>query len=217
MAWLGGDSGPGLDRGFIVRPLGRDAYWTGSFTNPSGLDTGFDGEATEGNMKTKLILLGAAIIGLMLGQTSVLAGDANGNHDTYIWVVGATTPSDTAIAPDGSTITMKGQGTLTAGPENAASGGGTYSLSSGGSGTWTATGVLGFVSYGPAAPPLPSFLFGGETKLNISLSNGATGVLTIFCVLGSPPPSKEEGITVILGTGGQFTKQDGGNTVFVHT
>jgi hypothetical protein len=40
--------------------------------------------------------------------------------------------------------------------------------------------------------------------------------LTIFCVLGSPPPSKEEGITVILGTAGQFTKQDGGNTVFIH-
>jgi hypothetical protein len=63
---------------------------------------------------------------------------------------------------------------------------------------------------------LPSVLFGGETKLDISLSNGAIGVLTIFCVLGSPPPSKEEGITVILGTAGQFTKQDGGNTVFIH-
>ena len=168
-------------------------------------------------MKTKWTLLGASIIGLLLSQTSALASDANGNHDTYIWVVGATTPADTAVAPDGSTITMKGQGTLKAGPDNTATGGGTYSLSSGGSGSWMATGVLGFVSYGPAAPPLPSILFGGETKLNIRLSNGATGVLTIFCVLGSPPPSKEEGITVILGTGGQFTKPDGGNTVFVHT
>jgi len=168
-------------------------------------------------MKTKWTLLGASIIALMLGQTSAQASDANGNHDTYMWVVGATTPSDTAIAPDGSTITMKGHGTLTAGPDSAANGGGTYSLSSGGSGTWTVTGVLGFVSYGPAAPPLPSVLFGGETKLNIDLSNGATGVLTIFCVLGSPPPSKEEGITVILSADGQFTKQDGGNTVFIRT
>jgi len=162
-------------------------------------------------MKTK-----AAIIGLMLGQTSV--GGRRQWQSRHLHLGrGRDNPSDTAIAPDGSTITMTGQGTLTAGPDNTASGGGTYSLSSGGSGTWTATAVLGFVSYGPAAPPLPSFLFGGETKLNISLSNGATGVLTIFCVLGSPPPSKEEGITVILGTGGQFTKQDGGNTVFVHT
>lgn len=166
-------------------------------------------------MKTRWIPVAAAIVGVMAGQTSALASDANGNHDTYMWIVGATTPSDTAIAPDGSTITMKGDGTLTAGPGNAASGGGTYSLSRGGSGTWMATGVQGFVSYGPAAPPLPSFLFGGEAKLNISLSNGATGVLTIFCVLGSPPPSKEEGITVILGAGGQFTEQAGGNTIFI--
>jgi len=193
-------------------PIGRVR-----FTNTSDPDTRFNSEAGKRKMKTKWVLLGAAIIGLVLGQTSALASDANGNHDTYIWVVGATTPSDTAIAPDGSTITMKGQGTLTAGPDNAASGGGTYSLSTGGSGTWTATGVLGFVSYGPAAPPLPSILFGGETKLNIRLSNGATGVLTIFCVLGSPPPSKEEGITVILGAAGQFTKQDGGNTIFIHS
>jgi len=193
-------------------PIGRVR-----FTNTSDPDTRFNSEAGKRKMKTKWVLLGAAIIGLVLGQTSALASDANGNHDTYIWVVGATTPSDTAIAPDGSTITMKGQGTLTAGPDNAASGGGTYSLSTGGSGTWTATGVLGFVSYGPAAPPLPSILFGGETKLNIRLSNGETGVLTIFCVLGSPPPSKEEGITVILGAAGQFTKQDGGNTIFIHS
>ena len=168
-------------------------------------------------MKRKWILFGVAMSGLVFSQTSALASDANGNHETYVWVVGATTPSDKAMAPDGSTITMAGQGKLTAGPGNAASGGGTYSLSSGGSGTWTVTGVLGFVSYGPASPPLPPSLFGGEAKLNVSLSNGASGVLTIICVLGSPPAGKMEGITVILGTSGEFTKQDGGNTVFILT
>jgi hypothetical protein len=168
-------------------------------------------------MKTKWIFLGAAIVGLLLGQTSALASDANGNHETYVWVVGATTPSDTAMAPDGSRITMSGHGLLTAGPGNAASGAGTYSLSSGGSGTWTVTGVLGFVSYGPASPPLPPSLFGGEAKLNVSLSNGASGVLTITCLLGSPPAGKMEGITVILGTGGDFTQHVSGDTVFVAT
>jgi hypothetical protein len=168
-------------------------------------------------MKTKWIFLGAAIVGLLLGQTSALASDANGNHETYVWVVGATTPSDTAMAPDGSTITMSGRGFLTAGPGNAARGGGSYSLSSGGSGTWTVTGVQGFVSYGPAGPGFPLGLFGGEAKLDITLSNGASGVLTVICVLGSPPGSKMEGITVILGTGGQFTKSvpESGNTVFI--
>jgi hypothetical protein len=170
-------------------------------------------------MKRKWILLGAALLGLVLSQTSALASDANGNQETYVWVVGATTPSDTATAPDGSTITMSGHGLLTAGPGNAASGGGTFSLNTGGSGSWSVTGVQGFVSYGPAGPGFPSGLFGGEAKLDITLSNGASGVLTVTCVLGSPPAGKMEGITVIVGTGGQFTKPvlESGTTVFIHT
>src|SRR2546428_1477019 len=129
-------------------PIGRVR-----FTNTSDLDTRFNSEAGKRNMKTKWVLLGAAIIGLVLGQTSALASDANGNHDTYIWVVGATTPSDTAIAPDGSTITMKGQGRLTAGPSNTASGGGTYSLSSGGGRGRAGAGGAWFVpDRAPSAP-----------------------------------------------------------------
>jgi hypothetical protein len=155
-------------------------------------------------------------LGLLLGLSGLAtASNANGNHDTYTWVVGATTPDATAVAPDGSTITMAGSGTFTAGPGNTASGGGTYSLSTGGSGTFVVTGIQGFVSYGPGiAPPVPG-AFGGEAKLNVTLDNGASGVLTIYCLQGSPPPSKEEGITVNLGSSGQFTKQDGGNTVFI--
>ena len=164
-------------------------------------------------MKTRLIIGVLVLTVLALVPASAMATDANGNHDTYIWVVSATEEAS-AIAPDGSTITMPtGSGTMTAGPGHTASGGGTYSLSSGGSGFWTVTGMQGFVSYGPAS--FNQTLFGGEAKLNITLDNGASGVLTIYCVLGSPPPAKEEGITVILGNGGQFTRQDGGNTVFI--
>src|SRR3989442_12798024 len=97
----------------------------------------------------------------MWGQPSALASAANGNHATYIGLVGPSPPFDTAIAPDGSTITMKGHGTLTAGPDNTASGGGTYSLSSGGSGTWTVTGVLGFVNHGPGGAVPAALLFVG--------------------------------------------------------
>src|SRR5712691_7049943 len=166
----------------------------------------------RGEMKSRLLIGALVLTVLALMPASALATDANGNHDTYTWVVGATTPSATAVAPDGSTITMTGSGTFTAGPGNAANGGGTYSLSAGGSGTFAVTGIQGFVSYGDAGSP---GLFGGEAKLNVTLSNGASGVLTIICLLGSPPAGKEEGITVILGKAGQFTKQDGGNTVFI--
>jgi hypothetical protein len=168
-------------------------------------------------MKSALIVAILAIAGLALVPAAASA-DANGNHAVYAWIVGAVPAgsSDTAVAPDGTTVTLKGSGTFTAGPGNTASGGGTYSFSSGGSGHWTVTGVQGFVSYGSgAAQGLPKNLTGGEVKLNITLDNGSTGVLTIYCLLGSPPAGKEEGITLILGSGGQFTKQDGGNTVFI--
>ena len=160
--------------------------------------------------------LAVLALGLLLGLSGpAAASNANGNHNSYGWVVGADPPfSDTAIAPDGSTIKMSGTGTLKAGPGKTASGGGTYSLSTGGSGTWTVTGVQGFVSYGEAIPQGIPGAFGGETKLKVSLSNGDSGVLTITCLLGSPPPSKSEGIAVILGMGGQFTKPDGGDNVF---
>lgn len=163
-------------------------------------------------------VLALLALGLLLGMSGLAAAsDANGNHATYIWVVGAVPfpSSDTAIAPDGSTISLTGFGTLTAGLGNTASGGGSYSLSSGGSGTWSVSGVQGFVSYGEGIPQGLPGLFGGETKLNITLSNGSSGVLTITCALGSPPAGKEEGITVVLGSGGQFTKPDGGNNVFI--
>ena len=44
-----------------------------------------------------------------------------------------------------------------------------------------------------------------------------SGVLTIFCVLGSPPPSVMEGINLILGGGAsaEYTEQDGGFTLFI--
>jgi hypothetical protein len=165
-------------------------------------------------MRRSFALVSIAL-GLLFGVTGLAtASDANGNHDSYTWVVGFTTGTATAIAPDGSTITMSGSGTLMAGPGNMATGGGTYSLSSGGSGAFAVTGTDSFVSYGPGTA-FPG-AFGGEAKLTITLSNGDSGVLTVYCLQGNPPPSKMEGISVILGSGGQFTKPDGGNTVFIH-
>jgi len=167
----------------------------------------------------RLLLAVAVLAGLAAPSGTALATDANGNHETFVWVVGATTPSDTAMAPDGSTITMSGHGTLNAGPGGTATGGGTFSTSGGASGTWVATDVQGFVSYGQTPGfPVPGAT-GGEAKLEVNLSNGQAGVLTIVCLLGSPPPSMEEGIMLILGAGvsAEYTKSvhESGNTVFI--
>ena len=160
----------------------------------------------------------ALTAGLVLGSVApAFAAGSNGNHASYIWVVGATTPVDTAMAPDGSTISLAGVGTLQAGPGGSASGGGTFTTSSGGSGTWSADDVQGFVSYGSAGPGFPPGFTGGQAKLKVTLSDGATGVLTITCALGAPPAGKMEGITLVLGTGvsGEYTKKVEGNTVFI--
>jgi hypothetical protein len=170
----------------------------------------------------KLLLAIVFVAGLVDSPTAALAGDENGNHAAYAWVLG----TNTSMAPDGSTITMTGSGTLRAGHRGTATGGGTYTKSGGESGTWTVTAIKGFVSYGLAGPepfPLPPGATGGQANLRVALSNGQKGVLTIFCVLGSPPPSTMEGIKLVLGRGesgeraqsGEYTRIVAGNTVFI--
>jgi len=163
----------------------------------------------------KLAAFGISFAAMALATTPVMASDANGNHETYHWVVAG----DTAMAPDGSTILLWGSGNLQAGPGGFATGAGTFKKSSGEAGTFTATGIQGFVSYGTRLPgqhfpPPPAT--GGEAKLRVSLSNGENGVLTIVCVIGSPPPSRMEGSTLVLGSGvsGNYHVEVSGNTIF---
>src|ERR1700681_4490965 len=115
------------------------------------------------------IVMAAMISAVALVPATALAADANGNHNTYTWIVASVaqdmTPN-TSMAPDGSTITMSGSGSFKAGPGRTASGGGTYTTSGGGGGvgSWTATGIDGFVSYGSGAgefPGLPPGSTGG--------------------------------------------------------
>jgi hypothetical protein len=167
-----------------------------------------------------LAALVISIGALAVGPVAAMADSPADNHATYAWVVGFTVAPDIAMAPDGSTIAMTGRGTLETGPDRKVTGGGTYHKSNGGSGTWTATAADSFVSYGPST--IDGF-FGGEAKLRVTLSNGQSGVLTIFCdAPGSNPPTgkaEAEGINLILGAGAsdEYTTQVSGNTVFIHT
>jgi hypothetical protein len=78
------------------------------------------------------------------------------------------------------------------------------------------TGILGFVDYGDGTPQgLPAFTHGGQANLRVSFAGAGDGVLTVLCLLGSPPAGKEEGITLVLGQGMNFTKPTSGETVFI--
>ncbi len=125
----------------------------------------------------------------------------------------ATTGFASAIANDGSTITLTGEGTF-----NAASNFGNRDVTGGGtwqtfdkSGTPTASGtyqVTGFVSFtvAPGTAPLPHDNIGalederaGLLFVTIQYSDGSTGVLTVSCHLVGTPNSVFEGIRVSKG------------------
>src|SRR5712691_5785014 len=74
-----------------------------------------------------------------------LAADANNNHDGYSFLIGTGEPGpegpDVAAAQNGSTVTVVGEGSFKAGPDQDAGGSGTYTVkdaqgSTTSSGTW---------------------------------------------------------------------------------
>ena len=169
----------------------------------------------------RLVALMISIGALIVTPVAAMADSPADKHATYGWVVGFLPAGsyDTAKAPDGSTIKMRGKGTLQTGANRTVTGGGDFIKSNGETGTWTSTAADSFVSFG-ASTFAGSVVSGGEAKLQVTLSNGQSGVLTIFCdAPGSNPPTGKamaEGINLILGAGvsDEYTEQASGNTVF---
>ena len=149
---------------------------------------------------------------------------------TYGWHAGDAfvpplVPPDVAEAANGDRIILTGTGTLTLHPKSA-TGGGTFTQTTAegtvlATGTYTATELLSFESYGPS-PLLPSFLNSGQALIRVALvPDGSTtsidGILRVECVLpGSTfPGGKEEGINLLLPGIANFNHQVSGATVFV--
>ena len=153
---------------------------------------------------------------------------------TFDWHVGDKflTDLNPAFAPDNATadngdyVILIGTGTFNAATK-AADGGGTFehhhadgSLFA--TGTWTASGVISFVSYGTSAAFPPTF-FGGKLALRVAATpegEGAPtfpGTLTVYCLIGSPPSGFEEGVRLNVYDLINFNMPSGGNTVFVST
>ncbi len=112
-----------------------------------------------------------------------------------------------AIANDGSTITLTGEGTFNSasnfGNRNV-TGGGTWQTSTG-SGTYKVTSFVSF-TVAPGTPPLPHDNIGnlkdnraGLLFVTIQYSDGSPGVLTVSCHLVGTPDSVFEGIRVSKG------------------
>jgi hypothetical protein len=103
-----------------------------------------------------------------------------------------------ATAPDGDTITLTGSGHFVApangGRSSGASGGGTWTTTSGGSGTYTVTALVSwqFANFQTEVGFVDNIDEGtkanGTAVVEIAFSDGSTGVLTVGCHGPGAPP-----------------------------
>lgn len=163
-----------------------------------------------------LVGVGAmSVVGALSGPAMVLADNGDeGDGSVVRWdivSVGANGisagGSASAIAQDGSTLTITGSGTFRPGHANHATGGGNWTAtgSVSGSGTYKVTGLVSFV-VAPGTLNVPDNIGkqadarSGLAFLTIAYSNGRHGVLTVSCHLPvGAPDSIFEGIRASMG------------------
>ncbi len=141
----------------------------------------------------------------------------------FLCTLGPGACPDIAIATNSDTITLTGSGSFTIHPDSVSGSGTFIHTSSGGvvlaTGTWTATKLLSFDSF--TSPSVPGDAEGGKALITVNLFVGGTlvhtGVLTVICDLGSPPPGQLEGIQLNVQDVINFNKQVSGFTVFLRT
>jgi hypothetical protein len=141
---------------------------------------------------------------MTLAPGSALATAPNDESATYEWHLEV---PNVAMAPNGDTVAITGTGTFGVHPKSASGGGSfTHTFAGGGSlmGTFTVTGLVDFQPYGCGVvfgDPLPPDFCGGRLSLDVTFQTEAgalPGRITIYCVIGAPPASAEEGVRVVV-------------------
>lgn len=157
-----------------------------------------------------------AALALLLSLTGMASVAAGGDHVKVRWDIVSVQPPNvlaggiaSALANDGSKITITGNGTFEVDRRHAR-GGGTWETRDGGgdvtaSGTYRAKELVQWTKAPGAPPPLgdqigdPDERSAGLAVLRIRYSDGAQGVLIISCHLVGSPDSIFEGITATKG------------------
>lgn len=128
---------------------------------------------------------------------------------------------DVAMAENGDTIALTGQGTFSLHPKSLTGGGSFTHKDAAGhvraSGTWTATQLLSFHSFGSGSVQgIPPQNEGGKALLRIHLSPGFDAILRVTCLLGDKVPAgAHEGIR-LAGQGAlNFNQEVSGETLFI--
>ena len=136
------------------------------------------------------------------------------------------------VAANGDQIAITGDAEFSVNPNSVEGAGAfTHTNSSGkvlGSGTWEATGLLDYQSYGCGVVfgnPLPPNFCGGKVKMSVMLATPhgqLPGILTIFCVIGPNPPNSingplGEGATLSVPGLINFNHSAGGDNFIIQT
>ena len=177
----------------------------------------------------RLILLALAFTAAAVLVPTVAVADS-ATH-TYLLVFEA---PNVGVAANGDQIAVTGEGEFSVNPNAVdAAGEFTHTDSSGNvlaTGTWTATGLINYQSYGCGevfGTPLPPDFCGGAVKMSVTLTPNGTslqlpGILTVFCVIGPHAPQSvlgplTEGVTVKVPGIQNFNHSAGGDNRYEQT
>jgi hypothetical protein len=175
----------------------------------------------------RLILLALALTAAVVLVPTVAVADS-ATH-TYLLVM---EEHNFGVAANGDQIAVTGEGVFSVNPNAVdAAGEFTHTDSSGNvlaTGTWTATGLLNYQSYGCGevfGDPIPPDLCGGALKMRVTLTPNGTslqlpGTMTVFCVIGPHAPQSilgplTEGVTLNVPGIINFNHSAGGDNVYV--
>ena len=175
-------------------------------------------------MQRRFMLLFSVAAALALGSPAASSATApNNESNSYMFFMEV---PNSARDSAGDTLSVTGEGPFGVHPKSAG-GGGRYTFTGADgttfSGTWMVTGLVDFQPYGCGVvfgTPIPPALCGGRLVLDVTATTPfgpQTGQLTIYCEIGNPPPSSEEGITAVVPSVGSFSRQTGGMNVYVKT
>jgi hypothetical protein len=135
-------------------------------------------------------------------------------------------------AANGDTVTITGHADFSVNPKSA-EGSGTFTHTSNGTvvggGTWTATDLLDYQSYGGGIVfdiPLPPDFCGGKVKLRVMLTTPLgqlPATMTVICIIGPNPPNsafgdnRSEGAMLDVPGVINFNHTAGGDNVIIQT
>ena len=166
---------------------------------------------------------------LVLVPTTAVADSAT---HTYMLVMDA---PNLGVAANGDQIAITGEGTFSVNPNSVEAEGEFIHTDSSGnvrhSGTWEATDLLEYQSYGCGVvfgePTDPSNACGGVVKMRVTLMPAGTslhlpGIMNVICVIGPNPPDsilgpRTEGVTVNLPGIINFNHSVRGENVYIQT